>query len=494
MKTFLVLCLCIAHLAYGATITWNPPVNLTDPAAEASNSQVGLDSHGNAVAVWSDSNAGLLLDKGSTKLYGQAWTPATGQNIDNTTGPVDLTAPPALSVDSQGNALAIFDSDNGGDSLRYSYKPFGMAWSPGQISMIEPSQYQVVLNPPGNGTAVWIQGTSLFASTFNGSTWTTPVQIDTTAYSPSLAVDPNGNATVVWIDTATTQIKSATLPFGESWGPLMVVETYIGGFLGFTSLAVDPNGNAVAFWSSDSGMQSATKLFNQGWSSVTTFPNTGTSNSHFPVVAVDPQGNAMALWENDTTSMIQSASKPFGQPWSSVVTLGGGINPQIALDSCGTAVGVWAANSNFIQTAFKPLGMNWVLSQSFPAANFGGMPQISINPCGHIMVTWSGPNGNPSNIFAVEGFINTPNFAPLTGKQKKDNSGTYKQFINRLKWEPSTTPVEGYNVYRNGSFLIFVKHHSYTDGDQVKGQAVMYEVTSVDLNGIESLPLIVIVQ
>ncbi len=493
MKTILLLCLCIARIIY-ADITWDAPINLSDPTLVTSTSQVGLDPQGNAVAVWSDSNGVDIFIKGSTKLYGQAWTPATGQNIDNNTGP---SAPASLSVDTQGNALAIFGWGSGGTSLRYSYKPFGMAWTPGLITMNQVSQYQVVMNPPGKGTAVWIQSTSVFAATFDGVTWTVPVQIDTSAYAPSVAVDPSGNAIAVWIDMMGTQLKSATLPFGGMWSAPIIVETFSSGFLGFTSVGVDASGNAVAFWSSDSGMQSATKLFNQSWSAVTTFPNTGTSGSHSPVIAVDPQGNAVAIWQNDTNSAMQSTSKPFGQPWSNVVTIGGGINPDIAVDSCGTAVAAWETGApSGIQTAFKPLGADWKISNSYPAANFGGQPQVSINPCGHIMVTWNGPNGNPSNMFAVQGFINTPGFSSLTGKQKQNNCGPFTETINRLEWQPSTTPVQGYNIFRNGKFLAFVKakHHSYSDHDQVKGQAVRYEVTSIDLNGVESLPLQVTVQ
>ncbi|HEY5234885.1 MAG TPA: hypothetical protein VIJ14_01805, partial [Rhabdochlamydiaceae bacterium] len=370
MKTILISCLCLTHLAYG-NITWNTPINLSDTTTEAYNTVIGLDANGNAVCVWNDANGGAIIVEGSTKLYGQSWTPATGQNIDNSTVP--LTEAPVLSVDSQGNALAIWRSDNGGAmSLRYSYKPFGLAWTPGYITMNYVILYQVVMNPPGQGTAVWIQGSSLFASSFNGSTWTTPVQIDTTAFGPSLAVDPNGNATVVWIDTATIQIKSATLLFGMSWSTPTVVETFSSGFLGVTSVGVDASGNVVALWSSDSGIQSATKLFNQSWSAVTTFPNSGTSESTFPVIAVDPQGNAVALWQNDTNNAIMSASKPFAQPWSNAVTIGGGIYPQIAVDSCGTAVGVWEVGTNTVQTAFKALGADWMISQSYPAANGGG--------------------------------------------------------------------------------------------------------------------------
>ncbi len=421
-----MLCLCIARLAYG-DITWNTPILLSDPTSQTDGPVVGLDASGNAVDVWQDSNSDLII-KGSTKLFLQPWTPATGQNIDSSAMP--QAALPVLSVDSQGNALALWNSNNGSNTLRYSYKPFGMAWSPNQVTGFQTSDYLVVLNPPGNGTAVWIQGTSLFASTFNGTTWIGTVPIDVNANAPSLAVDPNGNATAVWIDTSTVQIKSANLPFGGVWSAPIVVETFSPGFLGLTSVGVDASGNAVALWSSDSGIQSATKLFNQSWSAVTTFPSSGTSASTSTVVAVDPQGNAVALWQNDTNGTIMSASKPFGQPWSNAVTLGSGSFPQIAVDSCGTAVGVWE-NPGIIQTAFKALGADWIISKSFTASNAGGDPWVSMNPCGHVMVTWVGTDG-PNNTFAVEGFIAAANFSSLTGKQKTNNSGTFKEIINVL--------------------------------------------------------------
>jgi hypothetical protein len=492
MKIFLVLCLCISHIAYGFDITWHAPINLSNPATEIDNPQAGLDAQGNAVAVWTSFSMGLLINEGSTKLFGQPWIPAFGQNINDTTA--GMSGQAALSVDSQGNAIAIWEYDNP-VSLRYSYKPFGMAWTPATLTNFQTFDYQVVLNPPENGTAVWDQGGALFASTFNSNVWTTPVQLDTQNRSPVLAVDPNGNAIAMW--SVNQEVKSASLPFGGSWETPVIIETYMGaGSTGFKSIAVDESGNAVGVWSTDTGVHSATKLFNQSWSTVYSFPNSGTNANGQPSVAIDPQGNAVAIWPNINMGTIQTAYKPFGEPWSDVVTIGLGDSPQVAVDSCGTAVTAWAGNNNIIQTAFKPVGMSWMISQSFPSANFGGPPQVSIKPCGHIMVIYPGPNGNPSNTYAVEGFINTPAFSSLTGKQKQNNFGSFKEYANVLEWQPSTTPVKGYNIFRNLSLIASVDgdDHSYTDHDQAKGQPITYQVTAIDLNGVESLPLQVTVQ
>lgn len=146
---------------------WEP--DASDLGALTVSPAVALNSAGNAVAVWLQSSNQIYgaFYLNTTKLW-------TGTLPASSTGPINSVGPPSIGISASGKATAIW-SFNG--TLQSSTLPFNnLAW--GGVTNIG-----VTLNPPSSIPA-------------------------------SIAVDPAGNAVVVWLSSATGIVRSATLISG----------------------------------------------------------------------------------------------------------------------------------------------------------------------------------------------------------------------------------------------------------------------------------------
>ncbi|MDB2614111.1 hypothetical protein N9Y92_03010 [Chlamydiales bacterium] len=145
---------------------------------------------------------------------GAAWQKPTSL-VYNAGGGLDSTRP-QVAVDANGNAIAVWESDNGTNTtIRAATLPFNATnWS--------------------TSTLVYDAGGGLNST------------------QPQVAVDPNGNAIAVWYSNngTNTTIRAATLPFNAAnWSASTLVYDAGGGLNSFDpQVAVDANGNAVAVW------------------------------------------------------------------------------------------------------------------------------------------------------------------------------------------------------------------------------------------------------
>jgi len=131
---------------------WSAPVTLSATAQRLTNPQVAVDPKGDAVAVWSlfDSPNGFTV-KSAQRLAGGAWSapvslPAAG----------DFSDPHArLSIDSQGDAVAVW---RGPDGIQSARRPAGGAWSTAVSLFGRGHDPEVAVNPRGDAVAVWLRG------------------------------------------------------------------------------------------------------------------------------------------------------------------------------------------------------------------------------------------------------------------------------------------------------------------------------------------------
>ncbi|NNK07183.1 MAG: Ig-like domain-containing protein [Myxococcales bacterium] len=123
---------------------------------------------------------------------------------------------------------------------------------------------RVALDPNGNAVAVWAQwdGTrrNIWANRFTPSAgWgvAEPIETDNVgdAFSPQVALDPNGNAVAVWrqYDGTRFNIWANRFKPAAGWGVAEPIETDDAGDASSPQVGVDPNGNAVAVWNQDDG-------------------------------------------------------------------------------------------------------------------------------------------------------------------------------------------------------------------------------------------------
>ena len=166
-------------------------------------------------------------------------------------------------------------------------------------------------------------------------------------------------------------VQAATLPAGGAWQ--MPVDLSEAGLdAGSPDVALDPQGDAVVTWSAATSaivgshsavMQAAVRLAGGAWQAPVDISVAGqeVDDPQFePKVAIDPQGNAIAVWEglDGEDQVIQSAVRPTASgDWQAPVDLSASEMranaAQIAIDSQGNAVSVWALGngSSGIQAA-----------------------------------------------------------------------------------------------------------------------------------------------
>lgn len=212
-----------ATLPFGSS-AWIPATNnLSDASQNASQPQVVVDSAGNATAIWSRSNGSNIIVQSSTLLIGsKSWSSPTDvspKGIDS--------FDPQIGVDSAGNTVAVWSSIVGSDVLTLAATQlFGGNWSTpiaisnrGELSF-DP---QVTVDASGNAIAVWDRdnGSDIAIQaamfTFESHTWSTPVDISVTGQIsdfPQIAMNANGYAVLDWTNETFSVIQSAT------WIPL----------------------------------------------------------------------------------------------------------------------------------------------------------------------------------------------------------------------------------------------------------------------------------
>src|SRR6476659_4339443 len=180
--------------------------------------------------------------------------------------PVDISATsehagvPDVALDSEGNATATWDRWNGTSTVvETAYRPAGSPWgAPQVLSPPDSGGAQVVVDRNGVLTAAWQRwtGTNHFAiesaSRLPGHEWTEPVEVTDFQQGfhpePWLAVDWEGNNTVVWTQGET--IMSSFRTFALGWGepvPLSPAESFT------PQTAMDARGDATAVWMHDDG-------------------------------------------------------------------------------------------------------------------------------------------------------------------------------------------------------------------------------------------------
>ena len=150
---------------------WGKPVALTKPEGgkgEPAGQQVAIDSHGDAVVVWSRMNAAAheVVEATEGRAATSAWQPPTSLS-----GPGEkLEEQPQVAVNGQGSAVVVWERLHGGSEVVEAAAGLATSGSwqtPVQLSAAgEPArEQQVALDAQGNAAAVWsrFDGTSYIA-------------------------------------------------------------------------------------------------------------------------------------------------------------------------------------------------------------------------------------------------------------------------------------------------------------------------------------------
>jgi hypothetical protein len=398
---------------------WSRPVNVSAVMRSIGEESplVGVDSAGNATAVWRRYRGGKLIYESAVRQAGGPWSTPS-----RFFGALEDAYGLQIAVDPLGNETAIWSRRVGRSwVVQSATRSVGGSWSaPVTLSAAGAGSALVAAGPEGSVTAVWLlereegwRSVVQSATRSAGGSWSAPVTLSPpskAAWSPQIALDPQGGATAVWEEEYSGAIESSTRSSGGIWSaPVALSAT--GVRAAWPQVAVDSQGNATAVWAGavfsggrikSSRIQSATRPAGGSWSAPVSISKAGHRHVQDPQIVVSPQGEATAIWQRSNGSylVVQGAARPAGGGWSGPVdiTTGhgrGGQHLQLVVDSWGSATAVWEGydtrpGPNFaIQAARRPPGSAWSRPTDISrwTANLGE-PQIAVDSQGRSTVIW----------------------------------------------------------------------------------------------------------
>lgn len=288
------------------TTLWEASVLIESGAAPSWNPQIAFDSSGDAIAVWEQQAGGVDSIWANRYTDGAGWGVASV--IENKSEPA---LAPQIAIDSSGNALAVWVQTDGGiDSIwANAYNPVD-GWDAASASEIESNAGtaltpQIAFDSSDNAIVVWEQPfdgyDSIWANRYvNDVGWSTAAVIADgigDAIDPQVAFDRSGNAIAVW--SQNLNMMSNRYSAGVGWGTPESLEENVGA-AAFPRLAIDRSGNAIAVWRQPSGgfnsiwvnRYSATA----GWGTAAVI-ETSDELAATPEIAIDNSGNAFVVWE-----------------------------------------------------------------------------------------------------------------------------------------------------------------------------------------------------
>jgi hypothetical protein len=384
---------------YTAATGWGAAQLISSATDTAQTGQLSIasDPSGNALAVWTQT-PGTSGANRTTGIFSsrfdagtQAWSSPQLIGGNDTT---DAMTPqpygslyPQVAFDANGNAFAVWEQTNGQSNAtpnvwaaRYTA---GAGWAAAvpitNENDVSAGNRQIGMDAAGDALVVYTAETivsghgdiRLKALRYQASTgtWGSAQFIaPDTGYEPevpSLAVDPAGDAVVVWFqangdmtnNTYDTHIMANQYQAATgAWGTAQFIDTLTAGSAQDARVAIDAGGGAWAVWSQGERVV-AGHYASGGWSSPQ-FLDAGTgAQTNAPQIALDPEGNAMAIWMQ-LVSLVQSGSAytlitaayftagSWGTPEVLETVAGQSNNPTILLDASGNATAAWDKGTN----------------------------------------------------------------------------------------------------------------------------------------------------
>lgn len=245
-----------------------------------------------------------------------------------------------------------------------------------------------------------------------GLPWGTPALLETgtgDADHPEVAVDPNGNATVVWrqSDGSQTSIWTSDYPAGGAWSTPVLLEYDDSGDAIEPAVATDPAGNQTAVWAQYDGayasIWASRRLSGEPWGTPTLLESNNAGNAYHPEVAADQAGNVVVVWvqadQGTGSSSVYANRYPSGGPWETAVLIetidtGSSAFPRLAIDPSGNATVAWRQRDGTryrIWANRYPSGGPWGTAQLVSISNQGDADfhQLATDTAGNVTLVWS---------------------------------------------------------------------------------------------------------
>jgi hypothetical protein len=294
---------------------WETAVRLdSEDLGGAQDPYVAMDADGNAIAVWHQSDGARENIWASRSTPGDGWGAAEPIETDNRGHAGD----PRVAIDPDGNAISVWHQSDGMRANIWAnrYTPSNGWGTPERIETNDDGEARlshVAMDPDGNAIVVWHQSDGsrfdVWSNRFTRSSgWDEAQRIDAEhtgdADSARVGVDADGHAIAVWqqFDGITVEIWCNRYVPGDGWGPAERIESIDEGDALSPRLAVSANGDAIAVWPQSDGLRydlwSNSYTPSQGWGTAERVDpsNKGPGQPLRAEVAIDPNGSALAVW------------------------------------------------------------------------------------------------------------------------------------------------------------------------------------------------------
>lgn len=225
---------------------------------------IAVDANANALVVWSavsshqDLNAVGRIHASYGALSGMWFH----EPLDASTAPA--SAFPKIAVDGNGNAIAVWERDdgNGITSIWAARYEIDGGWGAAQLiesdSANRAKEAQIAVAPSGEAIAVWLQFVGarreLWSNRYRPEVgWGTPELVGTntgTASAPQIAIEADGRALAISVAvTGTTRnvVANRYVP-GEGWSAPMRVNGSDTEVVITPQIKIDSSGAAIAVW------------------------------------------------------------------------------------------------------------------------------------------------------------------------------------------------------------------------------------------------------
>ena len=325
-------------------------------ANDAEDPRIAVDGSGKGIAVFSQ------LYNANDRIYANRWdgTQWTGASIiDNKTA--NNGGDQQIAMNKSGKGVAVFFQNDSVYDRVYANRWTGSAWTGATVidavTGNNASNPQVKLDSQGNAVAVFEQDDvtagRIYARSWGGNSWSAPVKINANtghgAKNPHVAVNPAGDAVAVFEqnDGTDSRVYANNRPSGGSWGVAVIIDSGEGYD---PRVAVDEQGNAIAVFKQSDGTHDriyANRWTGSMWSGATFIDSGPGNDAGEPQIAFDGQGNAFAVFrQSDGSHHRIYANCWTGSAWDGATLIDSGPgndagSPQIAFDGQGNAIAVF---------------------------------------------------------------------------------------------------------------------------------------------------------
>ena len=289
-----------------------------------------------------------------------------------------------------------------------------------------------------------------------------PNQPYNAAYNPTVSMDNNGNAIIIWYQTGDAALI-ITEYRGGSWSSPRALSSLVR-VSGGHSIAMNDLGSAFIVWQSNNNIYRS-EWIDGVWSSPVSM---STDSIKGPKIKINNKGNGVIIWLENNYDTIVSSELVRGE-WSLPKNIGitnAISSPNLGIDSNGNAIVVWEKSVGpGLRQIYKNEFKNslWTGEQAVSADGISGYyPSMAMSENGNAVVAWRQLFNSTTQIYRreyVNGDWSAPSPVSLAGINSRN------PFV---QMDPSGNAILVWNEENGASWQVMMSQLSngaWSDGE-----------------------------